>query len=210
MGDLYIHGAAVLDGVLTQKGSLKGLVMARAKEISSSSSSSTADRHRFDAKRLLALTANTLAFMRALITVLEATGLLAAEKRVFTTKNLRAKSYTKNARPVSAKSLALVLAHDLLLTPRGRIATSPAWPPHAAVQRHAARLRAELIKLQVKEGKQSIQELRTGENTRQRAARIPRWVRVNERFASMSDVVSTLILDGWQEVGDADALDPKG
>lgn len=191
MAELYIQGAGVLDGVLGQSGSLKGLVMARAR--------SAADK--VDAKRLLALTANTLAYVRPLSTAIAQAGLMRTEKRVWTNK-----AHTRDATPTS---LALVLAHDLLLTPRKRIATSPAWPPHAAMQRHASRLKAELVKVQVQEGKQSVQELRAGAASRRRAERIPRWVRVNGRRAAVSDVLATLQAEGWSLVDDGTALLPK-
>lgn len=180
MSELYTLGAAVLDDVLSQSGSLKGLVMAKSRGT------------KVDAKSLLALTANTLSFHRALSIVLDKAELLLVEKRAFSPQSI--------GRDFSAHSLALVLAHDLLLAPRGRIGTSGAWPPKAAITRHSTRLKGELTKLQIKEGKNSVQELRSGEATRRKAERIPRWARVNERLTTVDSVVQMLTSEGWSKV----------
>jgi putative methyltransferase len=189
MSELYTLGAQVLDDVLRQIGSLKGLVMAKSKGT------------KVDAKTLLALTANTLSFLRPLDIVLEKAELLSIEKRAFSSQSI-GKSF-------SGKSLALVLAHDLLFAPRGRIGTSNAWPPKAAITRHSTRLKAELTKLQIKEGKSSIKELRAGEATKHKAERIPRWARVNERLTSVDTVIQTLKNEGWIQVHHGSDLLPK-
>jgi putative methyltransferase len=189
MSELYTLGAQVLDDVLKQSGSLKGLVMSKSKGTKT------------DAKTLLALTANTLSFLRPLNIVLDKAELLTIEKRAFSSQSI-GKSF-------SGKSLALVLAHDLLLAPRGRIGTSNAWPPKAAITRHAARLKAELTKLQIKEGKSSVKELRAGDATKQRAERIPRWARVNERITTVESVIQTLKNEGWTQVHHGSNLLPK-
>lgn len=188
MSDLYVQAAVVLDGVLSQSGSLKGLVMTRAKAT------------RSDAKRLLALTANTLAFLKPLQTALEQANLLKLEKKAFQGAAVKG---------CSSRSLALVVVHDLLLTKRGRVATSPAWPPHGAVVRHAARLKAELVKLQIQQGKASIHDLRAGEATKKRAERIPRWVRVNERLTTVKEVIGQLDKEGWRQVEAGSHLSAK-
>jgi putative methyltransferase len=185
MSDLYLQGGAIIDGVLAQRGSLKGLVM------------QTAKRERSDAKRLLALTANTLAYKKALESVLERSDMLKVER-----KTIRAASKGK----CSDTSLTLVLVHDLLLTKRGRIATSPAWPPHASITRHAARLRSELVKVQIQLGKSSVEGLRAGGEAKERADRIPRWIRINQRLTSLEDVKAKLLDQGWKEVHRASDL----
>jgi putative methyltransferase len=190
MSELYTLGASVLDDVLNQNGSLKGLVMAKSRGT------------KVDAKSLLALTANTLSFHSPLSIVLEKSELLAIEKKAFLPHSAIGKEY-------SGRSLALVLAHDLLLTSRGRIGTSSAWPPKAAITRHATRLKAELTKLQIKEGKNSVQELRSGEATRKKAERIPRWARVNERLTTLEEVVQVLTGEGWSQVESGADLLPK-
>jgi putative methyltransferase len=189
MSELYCLGAAVLDEVLSRSGSLKGLVMAKTRNT------------KVDAKTLLALTANTLSYHRPLCIVIDNAELLTLEKRAF--------SATGIGKEFSGKSLALVLAHDLLLAPRGRIGTSSAWPPKAAITRHTARLKAELTKLQIKEGKSSVQELRSGEAVKRKAERIPRWARVNERVTSVAEVVEKLKGEGWSQVTDRSSLVPK-
>lgn len=189
MSELYTLGAQVLDDVLSQSGSLKGIVMAKSKGT------------KVDAKTLLALTANTLSYLRPLNVVLERAEVLHIEKRAF--------SWQSIGKGFSGKSLALVLAHDLLFAPRGRIGTSNAWPPKAAITRHSTRLRAELTKLQIKEGKSSIKELRAGDATKHKAERIPRWVRVNQRLASVDAVIQTLKSEGWTQVHHGSDLLPK-
>ncbi|UZJ52971.1 hypothetical protein CBS101457_002291 [Exobasidium rhododendri] len=189
MSELYCLGAAVLDDVLSQSGSLKGLVMAKTRN------------SKVDAKTLLALTANTLSYHRALCVVLENAELLTLEKKAF--------SPTSIGKDFTGKSLALVLAHDLLLAPRGRIGTSAAWPPKAAITRHTTRLKAELTKLQIKEGKDTVQELRAGEATKRRAERIPRWVRVNERVTTIEAVIDALKQEGWIQIVESHHLLPK-
>lgn len=65
-------------------------------------------------------------------------------------------------RSPSSPSLLLVLLHDLLLSPRKRIEASDKWPPKEAVLRHQARLRAELVRVQIKAGKARVEDLAKG------------------------------------------------
>ncbi|PWN87069.1 S-adenosyl-L-methionine-dependent methyltransferase [Acaromyces ingoldii] len=180
MSNFYLEAASIIDDVEGRRGSLKSLAALRSAKSG------------IDAKRLLALAANTLSYKRALTVVLDKAGVLREEA-----KTLTAAARQSNA---SALSLTLVLVHDLLFTSRGRIAASMSWPPSAAVTRHAARLKAELVKLQIKEGKVAIKELRTGDK---RADRIPRWVRVNERLVRPDELLEALQAQGWtrQEEG---------
>lgn len=180
MSSFYLEAATIIDDVEGRRGSLKSLAALRSAKSG------------IDAKRLLALAANTLSYKRALTVVLDKAGVLREEA-----KTLTAAARQSNA---SALSLALVLAHDLLFTSRGRIAASMSWPPSAAIARHAARLKAELVKLQIKEGKVAIKDLRTGDK---RADRIPRWVRVNERLVRPGELLEALLAQGWawQEEG---------
>ena len=55
--------------------------------------------------------------------------------------------------------MLLVLLHDLLFSPKIRIEASEKWPPKEAVLRHQARLRAELVRIQIREGKARKEEL---------------------------------------------------
>jgi putative methyltransferase len=51
------------------------------------------------------------------------------------------------------------MLHDLLLSPRKKIEASDKWPPKEAVLRHQARLRAELVRIQIKAGKSRVEDL---------------------------------------------------
>lgn len=53
----------------------------------------------------------------------------------------------------------LVLAHDLLFSSKKRIEASDKWVPKEAMSRHQTRLRAELVKLQIKSGKARVEDL---------------------------------------------------
>ena len=56
----------------------------------------------------------------------------------------------------SSKNLVLVLLHDLLFSKDTKIQSSDKWPPKQAIMRHATRLKAELVKLQIKKGLSTI------------------------------------------------------
>lgn len=74
----------------------------------------------------------------------------------------------------SSRSLLLVLLHDLLFSPRARIEASDKWPPKAAIARHQARLKAELVRIQLRAGVSSVRDLgRTASSDVQ--ARYVRW-----------------------------------
>lgn len=187
MSSYYLEAAGLIDDIEDRKGSLKGLAASRSAESG------------IDAKRLLAIAANTLSYQRPLMLALDRAGVLREEK-----KALMAGTRQSNVR---VSSLALVLAHDLIFSSKGRIAASSAWPPNAAVTRHAARLKAEMVKIQLKEGKEAITELRTGDK---RAERIPRWLRVNERLISPEEVTKALRAQGWEQQDEAEqTLAPK-
>ena len=78
-----------------------------------------------------------------LLTLLTTVPLLSLEKLTFPRKT--------TPRIPSSQSLVLVLLHDLLFTPRG-IQASDRWVPKASILKHQARLKAELVKLQLKSG----------------------------------------------------------
>ena len=59
----------------------------------------------------------------------------------------------------SSHSLILVLLHDLLFSTKTRIEASEKWPPKEAILRHQARLRAEIVRIQIKEGKTRKEDL---------------------------------------------------
>lgn len=82
--------------------------------------------------------------------ILETVPLLQLEKLTFPSSS----KYSPKS-----KSLILVLLHDLLLSPKKKIEASDKWPPKEAILKHQARLRAELVKIQIKAGKSRIQDL---------------------------------------------------
>ncbi|KAI5998737.1 S-adenosyl-L-methionine-dependent methyltransferase [Pisolithus albus] len=81
---------------------------------------------------------------------------------------------SSRARTAACLNLALVLVHDLLLS-RGIQAGD--GPIKQAILRHKTRLRSELQRIKIKRGVKSDHEL--ANNGDARAARIPRYVRVN-------------------------------
>ncbi|PWN52698.1 hypothetical protein IE53DRAFT_366976 [Violaceomyces palustris] len=109
----------------------------------------------------------------------------------------------------SSSSLILVLVHDLLLSSRG-IQASKNWPPKLAVERHRARLHSELVRVQIKMGKSSFQELKAGNEVveagqggrshNQIVGSIPRWVRVNELKSDLESVKRWFQEKGWKLV----------
>lgn len=58
-----------------------------------------------------------------------------------------------------SQSLILVLLHDLLFSFKLRIEASDKWPPKEAILRHQARLKAELVRIQIREGKSRKEDL---------------------------------------------------
>lgn len=85
-------------------------------------------------------------------------------------QRLEKETFPKKGTPSSA-NLLTVLLHDLLL--KGKIEASDKWPPKAAVTRHQARLKAEIVRLQLRAGKSSVKEL--GRSGSAVEARYVRW-----------------------------------
>ncbi|KAI6165710.1 S-adenosyl-L-methionine-dependent methyltransferase [Pisolithus thermaeus] len=108
--------------------------------------------------RTAALVIETLKYKVALTEVINASRILLEERKI--------KSLNLN--------LTLVLVHDLLLS-RGIQAGD--GPIKQAILRHKTRLRSELQRIKIKRGAKSDLEL--ANNGDERAARIPRYVRVN-------------------------------
>ncbi|KAL1697648.1 S-adenosyl-L-methionine-dependent methyltransferase [Schizophyllum commune] len=126
-----------------------------------------------DRKRTAALVIETLKYKAALADVIKACGLLAAEKKI------------------TSLNLALVLVHDLLLA-RGIQAGD--GPVKQAVLRHKTRLQGEWTKMKIKRGAKSNEDLAQAGD--QRAALIPRYVRVNTNLWSVDEAVKTLQASG--------------
>ncbi|KAL4066705.1 S-adenosyl-L-methionine-dependent methyltransferase [Scleroderma citrinum] len=116
--------------------------------------------------RTAALVIETLKYKGALTEVINASKLLNEEKKI-TTLNL-----------------ALVLVHDLLLS-RGIQAGD--GPVKQAILRHKTRLRGELQRIKIKRGAKADHEL--ANNGDERAARIPRYVRVNTCLWTTQDAI---------------------
>ncbi|KAG6862002.1 hypothetical protein C0995_008189 [Termitomyces sp. Mi166 len=124
-------------------------------------------------KRTTALVIETLKYKAVLADIIEQAKLL--EERKITSLNL-----------------ALVLVHDLLLS--GGIQAGDG-PVKQAILRHKTRLHGELQKIKIKRGiKANIELAQTGD---QRAARIPRYVRVNTLAWSTDEAVESLISRGF-------------
>ncbi|ORX38495.1 S-adenosyl-L-methionine-dependent methyltransferase [Kockovaella imperatae] len=154
--NFYKSAALALDHLDKYKGSVKGSLGAAGIETSSAQES----------KRILALVIETLKYRSALEQIIAVTQLRTLEKITFPKKT--------SPRTPSSQSLILVLLHDLLISPRGRIEASDKWPPRQAIQRHQARLKAELVKLQIREGKSSKEGLARTAKT-EGSARYIRW-----------------------------------
>ncbi|ORY35522.1 S-adenosyl-L-methionine-dependent methyltransferase [Naematelia encephala] len=127
----YKAAAHALDHLDKHQGSVKGSVAAAGVKAASTG----------ETKRILALVIETLKYKPVLLRLLEIVPVHSLERLVFPRKSW----------PSSA-SLLLVLLHDLLFSAKGRIEASDKWPPKEAVLRHQARLRAELVRIQIKEG----------------------------------------------------------
>jgi putative methyltransferase len=93
----------------------------------------------------------TLPDRPTLLAVSKSINLLHTERRTFPAK-------PPSGAP-SSKNLTLVLLHDLLFSREAKIQASDKWPPKAALMRHATRVKAELVKLQVRKGLGKKEEL---------------------------------------------------
>ncbi|KAL7422735.1 hypothetical protein Q5752_002027 [Cryptotrichosporon argae] len=152
--NFYRSAALALDHLDKHQGSVKGSLAAAGVEPGPGS------------KRVLALVIETLKYKAVLADLLVAVPVLALEKDVFRKK-------TAPSQPTSS-SLAHVLLHDLLLSPRRKIEASDQWPPKQAVVRHQARLRAELVRVQLRRGAGRVVELAKAAAS-DVAARYVRW-----------------------------------
>ncbi|KAK4688804.1 25S rRNA (cytosine2278-C5)-methyltransferase, partial [Tremellales sp. Uapishka_1] len=138
--NFYKSAALALDHLDKYQGSVKG-------SLAAAGVNGTAG----ETKRTLALVIETLKYRPVLLTLLTTVPLLSLEKLTFPKRN--------PPKTPSSQSLLLVLLHDLLFSSRTRIEASDKWPPKPAVLRHQARLKAELVKLQIKAGKTRKEDL---------------------------------------------------
>ncbi|SPO30471.1 uncharacterized protein UTRI_06401 [Ustilago trichophora] len=213
MADFYIRAAASLDRVLRDECSVKAAAAPHP-----------------DAGRVLAILINSLAYRSALTIALEDSKVFKLEEKVFTltptppsakSKSKApfkedAKNPNKTSKPAAGKgdktypskeAFLLVLCHDLLFQSRG-IQAAKTWPPKVTLERYKPSLHSALVKLQIRQGKSRIQDLRSGALYQEMTARIPRWIRINPLRATRQEVFRwleenrfTAVEDGKEELG---------
>uniref|UniRef100_G1PBB8 28S rRNA (cytosine-C(5))-methyltransferase n=1 Tax=Myotis lucifugus TaxID=59463 RepID=G1PBB8_MYOLU len=149
---LYAAAAAVLAGVESRQGSIKGLVYASSFQ---------------NVKQLYALVCETQRYSAVLDSVISSAGLLRAEKKL---------------RP----HLAKVLVYELLLG-RGFRGGGGRWKP--LLNRHQARLKAELARLKVHRGVSRNEDLLEVGCGLAQASQVPRFVRVNTLKTCSDDAI---------------------
>lgn len=127
-----------------------------------------------DRKRTAALIIETLKFKSVLLEVIEKSKLM------------------KEERKLTSANLALVLVHDLLLA---KGIQSSDGPIKQAILRHKTRLHGEFQKSKIKRGATSNEQL--AHNGDERAALIPRYVRVNTSLGTLHEVVESFVSRGF-------------
>uniref|UniRef100_A0A8D1NA47 NOP2/Sun RNA methyltransferase 5 n=1 Tax=Sus scrofa TaxID=9823 RepID=A0A8D1NA47_PIG len=167
---VYAAAAAVLAGVESRQGSLKGLVYASSFQ---------------NVKQLYALVCETQRYSAVLDAVIASAGLLRAEKKL---------------RP----HLAKVLVYELLLG-RGFKGHGGRWKP--LLDRHQARLKAELARLKVRRGVSRNEDLLEVGSKSDPASQVPRFVRVNTLKTRSEDVVDYFKRQGFSYQGQASSLE---
>jgi len=185
MADFYVRAARALQDILAHRDSIKGATSEMA--------------NINDAKRLMALVVHTLAYREALQHVLAEIDLPKKESKWLGPKSSINRTKGSLLDPPLTQCLLLLLAHDLLLAPRG-IQASKAWPPRVCIEKYKSQLHASLVKLQIRRKKRSVEELRSGEAGRKIAARIPRWCRINTLHNDEQAVLGQLKHAGFQLV----------
>ncbi|KAG7451071.1 S-adenosyl-L-methionine-dependent methyltransferase [Guyanagaster necrorhizus] len=128
-----------------------------------------------DRKRISALVIETLKYKAVLTQVINETNLLKDERKKITSMNL-----------------ALVLVHDILLA--GGIQAGDG-PIKQAILRHKTRLNGEFQRIKIKRGARSNLEL--AHNGDDRAAQIPRYVRVNTLIWTSDHAMDAFISNGY-------------
>ncbi|XP_010852611.1 PREDICTED: probable 28S rRNA (cytosine-C(5))-methyltransferase isoform X2 [Bison bison bison] len=166
---VYSAAAAVLAGVESRQGSLKGLVYASNFQ---------------NVKQLYALVCETQRYSAVLDAVIANAGLLRAEKKL---------------RP----HLAKVLVYDLLLG-KGFRGRGGRWKP--LLERHQARLKAELARLKVRQGVSRNEDLLEVGSKPGSASQVPRFVRVNILKTCAEDAIDYFKRQGFSYQGRASSL----
>ncbi|WFC98291.1 25S rRNA (cytosine(2278)-C(5))-methyltransferase [Malassezia yamatoensis] len=193
MAEFYVKAGRALQDILARRGSIKAITAQFGDDKGSA-------RAQGNAKRILALVVNTLSFRSTLQAVLRKVDIATLEPKWFGTASPlnRIKGALPAPAPTLASCILLVLTHDLLFVTRG-IQAAKAWPPRERLERHKARLHAEIVRIQLRMGKKNFEELRSGAEERQIAARIPRWCRVNTLRANTEEVIRSLTQLGWNQ-----------
>lgn len=202
MADFYTRSATALDKVLANTSSVKAAAAPYQ-----------------DSKRVLALLVNTLAYRTALIQAIQAAGILQLERKTFNlnpapqappqkkAKKGKQDNATGTGPLATVPALVLVLAHDLLFSSRG-IQAAKTWPAKRALEKHRARLHSELVRLQLRQGKSRIQDLRAGATATEVGQRshdqivraIPRWVRINTLLTTPDAVHAWLARNNFKRL----------
>lgn len=187
MADFYVRAARTMQDVLAHRGSIKAI------------SAGNGDLNH--AKRIMALVVNTLSYRTVLLHILKQVDMAKKEPKWFggaSPLNRKASDASSSA-PGMADCVMLVLLHDLLFTSRG-IQAAKAWPPRVCMEKYKSQLHAELVRLQIRQGKKSAEELRSGAAERRLAARIPRWCRINTLKIREIDAIQQLETAGFELV----------
>ncbi|KAI9468894.1 MAG: williams-Beuren syndrome critical region protein 20 copy A [Benjaminiella poitrasii] len=129
----------------------------------------------WDKKKMYALVCETLKYKQVLNEIINATKICEVEKKL-------------------KRTLALVLIHDLLFTKRG-ITVRNDVSLKQCVMRHQSRLKAELVKIKVKRGAVSNDDL-VSQKVKD-AVLIPRYVRVNEHKVSVDKAIEKFQKEGY-------------
>ncbi|GHJ87754.1 hypothetical protein NliqN6_4156 [Naganishia liquefaciens] len=171
--NFYKQAATAIDHLDTKQGSVKGSIAAAGVGDGANGK---------EGKRILALVIESLKYRTIIQGLSDSLKLLQVEKKTFPQK-------VPSGAP-SSKNLLLVLLHDLLFSKDAKIQASDKWPPKQAIMRHATRLKAELVKLQIKKGLTTIGAFEMeGGNI---AAMIPRYVRCNNNVAEPETLIEHL------------------
>jgi putative methyltransferase len=169
--DLYDEASKIMK-TLTQKGTSGGLRSIIYNHKTNKS----------DPRQLYALVSSTLKFREILTAVIKASGILKAEKRAFGGSDV---------------NLALLMAHDLLLSRSGRI-TSRKSLAKDAILKHKTRLKAELVKYKVKHKIHDINTLITEKDESKYTVKLVFFCFSVIAIASSADMaIFQLLLDGF-------------
>ncbi|KAF2277221.1 S-adenosyl-L-methionine-dependent methyltransferase [Westerdykella ornata] len=133
--------------------------------------------------QIVALITESSKWSAVLKDVIEKSGLLAEEKKLTPT-------------------LALLLTHDLLISKRG-VAAPAGHVLKLAINRHKARLSAELTKARVKAGHATLEAFREALNNGRGAGGLqhPRWVRINTLKTNLEKELSSTFA-GYEKTTD--------